>query len=567
MCGSDGKNSTCIDVCGVVESWLQNSNEVMNLELLDLEWHWFGKDRIGTRGGGLGCLVKRSLNPRVLSSESDNILWVEVGNQEKLVVGVVYMVPQEKSGVNLQTLDCLEIEVQQWAENSKVVVLGDFNARVGELPNVVCDLEAKEVELRHVQRASVDVRVDTFGRRVMATMNAIGLALVNGTHEKADWTSFQPGGNAVVDFIWVPLELLSNAQMKVWKEDRLVLGDHALVSVMLRLVNTRIANAGVRHGTTGDPPRKRWNSIRDGVGLRELQVACCQKMRGWFPGLALAGDSGVPDRVELIWKDWCSRVVASAEEGLGYRVSKKPRPKGWDRELANILQERNVARRARDRCSGEDRKVAHGVYQGLQKRVKQRIREFRELDFKKRNALLTKDKVSNPRRYWALLKKAAGLGKVTSSIPDEALVEGLVVKGDLVLRVWQEAFRKLFAADEKDPAFDRGFMHRVRDEISREEAKGEQLDYICEQLNAPITLQEVTRVIHQLKSGKAGGIDTLISEIFKYGGMRLRLQRGDFVRKSLVWREFPGTGRVASSFLCIKRAMLESPTTTAGSRY
>ena len=97
-------------------------------------------------------------------------------------------------------------------------------------------------------------------------------------------------------------------------------------------------------------------------------------------------------------------------------------------------------------------------------------------------------------------------------------MDGLVVKGDLVLKVWQEAFRKLFAADEQDPAFDRTFMLRIKHEVAQEEVKGIQVDNICEQLNAPIALQEVISVLHNLRNGKAGGIDSLINEIVKYGG-------------------------------------------------
>ena len=81
----------------------------MNLELRDSQWHWFGKDRKRARGGGLGILVKKSLNPKLLSSASDNVLWVEIGRQEKWVLRIVYMIPAEKSGVNLSTLDCLEV--------------------------------------------------------------------------------------------------------------------------------------------------------------------------------------------------------------------------------------------------------------------------------------------------------------------------------------------------------------------------------------------------------------------------------------------------------------------------
>ena len=59
---------------------------------------------------------------------------------------------------------------------------------------------------------------------------------MNGTKERAEWTSFQRLGNAVVDLIWVPIESVSRVEkLKVWKEDHLVFGDHAMVSIILLL--------------------------------------------------------------------------------------------------------------------------------------------------------------------------------------------------------------------------------------------------------------------------------------------------------------------------------------------
>jgi len=75
------------------------------------------------------------------------------------------MIPRDRSGINLRTLDCLELEAQKWAKNSKVVVLGDFNARVGELPNGISDPD-EEAELKCIRRTSVDKTVTPLGRKI-----------------------------------------------------------------------------------------------------------------------------------------------------------------------------------------------------------------------------------------------------------------------------------------------------------------------------------------------------------------------------------------------------------------
>src|SRR5690348_13837551 len=73
------------------------------------------------------------------------------------------------------------------------------------------------------------------------------------------------------------------------------------------------------------------------------------------------------------------------------------------------VQERNQARKARNRCSGDDRKKAQAELKVLQRRVKQRILEIQRSECKSRNELLGNAKRMNPRRYWSLLKRTVGL--------------------------------------------------------------------------------------------------------------------------------------------------------------
>ena len=153
----------------------------------------------------------------------------------------------------------------KWSQQGKVIILGDFNVRVGELSNHIYELDDEVVEPIIIQRKSVDKKVDALGKKVLAYLNAAGLVLLNGTDEEARWTSFQFLANSVVDLVWISLSGFSGVNnFKVWNEDFLQLGDHALVSFELTLehqgapvaVLNKVKGVGV---SSGPSEVKRWN--------------------------------------------------------------------------------------------------------------------------------------------------------------------------------------------------------------------------------------------------------------------------------------------------------------------
>jgi len=148
-------------------------------------------------------------------------------------VAVVYLVPKDRDGRNSMTLCELQEDIIYWRSKGKVVVVGDFNARVGELSNIIHtpDSDISE-EGRIFKRSSLDKIVDSQGRKVLECMNAVGMVLVNGLQDKAEWTSYQYGGNAVIDLIWVEADRIGNFRnCKVWNEDAFVIGDHRMISI------------------------------------------------------------------------------------------------------------------------------------------------------------------------------------------------------------------------------------------------------------------------------------------------------------------------------------------------
>ena len=328
--------------------------------------------------------------------KNENILWVGVGS--------VYI-----AVVNVQTLDELEAGILQRNETGTVIVVGDFNSRVGELANVITDPE--ESDLVTYRRESVDTKVNAAGRRLLSKMNACGMVLVNGVIEKADWTSFQTLGNAVIDFAWVHHSHLGEVEeQKAWQHGRLD-GDHALIYITLRLLEGNVVDTHEQEQKPAKGLRKRWRT--NGKNTQWDKLAACgdQVLGGWQPSeVKHADNSRALDWAEDIWQDWRSRITAAAEAGLGYKTFRKPKPQGWDGQLAKILQERNRLRELRNRSTGEARQKANVALREMQRQAKRRARQVRQADIRKKNELLLSNRTTNARAYWTMLKKAVGLG-------------------------------------------------------------------------------------------------------------------------------------------------------------
>ena len=136
------KNS--IDVVAGQESWEREDTRI------EVEgYKWFGKPRSNQnsrRGeGGVGFLVRECLVSEVefiTSVEYEESVWMKVrGGRGRSAVGCVYMPTDSTSVAAVDTgYVRLKEDVLSFRQKGKVVLLGDFNARVGrsvELDDVI----------------------------------------------------------------------------------------------------------------------------------------------------------------------------------------------------------------------------------------------------------------------------------------------------------------------------------------------------------------------------------------------------------------------------------------------
>ena len=126
-----------LDVVAGQESWEKEETRI------DVEgYKWFGKPRIkqhSPRGdGGVGFLVRECLVNEVEfinTVEYEESVWMKIRSErgrEALYIGCVYM-PTDSTSISVMDscYERLKEDVLSFREKGKVVLLGDFNARVG----------------------------------------------------------------------------------------------------------------------------------------------------------------------------------------------------------------------------------------------------------------------------------------------------------------------------------------------------------------------------------------------------------------------------------------------------
>ena len=218
-----------IDVLAGQESW-EMEGKVFEVK----GYKWFGKPRAGVskskRGeGGVGFLVRDSVVNGVeiiKNTQYEQSMWLRVKGERgrsAVFLGCVYLPTTCENSSTLEaSYDKLREDVLRFREKGQVVLLGDFNARVGQ-----------SVDVDDVIGPLGEETCNSSGNKLMSFLNEVEMVICNGREfcVEPNWTRVRASLNqrSITDYI-VTDRCLMQASKGVWVDTTDVgISDHYLV--------------------------------------------------------------------------------------------------------------------------------------------------------------------------------------------------------------------------------------------------------------------------------------------------------------------------------------------------
>lgn len=210
---------TNFDIIGLVETW-HHKNELTLPKFLEDKYTpivSLAKKNVSTgrASGGIILLIKKQLTKYMSIIEIDE-KWIFIylhSPSDRLLLGTVYWNPYLKSNDIINYFETFLLNNFSMILESKLVIGGDFNARIGDL----CFLDECAVEGLKInwERKSLDGEISRRGRELMASMSRHDLVVLNGrtlSDTPAHPTFVSANGSSVIDLVWVNEDCLNTVE-------------------------------------------------------------------------------------------------------------------------------------------------------------------------------------------------------------------------------------------------------------------------------------------------------------------------------------------------------------------
>ena len=404
-------------------------------------------------------------------------------------------------------------------KDDKIILLGDFNARVGKDHRLWNETIVKE----GVGKVSAN---GTFLLTKYAEHNLVitNTLFRQKNRHKVSWQHPRSKHWDLIDCIIVR----TRDQQDVLKP-RAVTGadecwtDHRLISSIMRMK----IRPKRTHRNQNTIKKFIVEALQDITRVQKLQ----QKLQGQLP-------QQIPSSVDEHWNQLKNSIITSCKEAIGFKIKKH---QDWfdvnDKQLQGIIDQKRKAFIAvqNDQQSAAKRKR----YQECKAEVQKVIRNLKNQWWKGKPCEIQQLADSNKTRGFFKAIKAIHGPSTYGQAPLKSKDGSTILKSNADISArWKEHFQDLL---NQTISFDRNVINNIPTQP------------IDDSLSKLPSLEEVREAISTLKNNKATGLDGIPAEAYKFGGSLLEYQLHQLIIKIWINEDTPSDFRDATIVTIYKK--------------
>jgi len=497
-----------IDVLAVQESWESGKCVIPTIG----RYKWIGKPRqdneSGEKRGGVGFLIRDTFMDSVqviMDNAWSDSIWLKVcgsRGKEDMYIGCVYM-PVEGSNQAESAFVRLTEDVQRFQEAGQVILLGDFNARVGRA----------EFDGDIIGTYGEEITPNKNGTMLIQLLRNNNLATLNDRKQpQTQFTRKCPAKNeqSVIDYCIMDISAAILTPLTVCDID--IAGtDHMLLHCDVYQIGAPRRNREAirrwRLEKLEDPEiRKLYEQ-----GIANEVDGYAQYVEGFLqqPCISKEDITNIVKRAENIITEVANTVIGTKLIIPGRAA------KWWSDDIKSKIRERRQLWQEVKQTPNDAVKKAE--YMERRKAVNKVVNAAQAAHTKAMFDDMNKNYHQHKNKFWKTMRttyRRSSEGILALRNEDQAIVTSTQGK----LEVATKHYTKLFQG-RQDADFDEDFRAHVENEVALYESQSYN-DEGKPELNVAPDLGEVALAIKQSPNGKAGSpLDNMVNELLKCGGI------------------------------------------------
>jgi len=557
------------DILVLCETFLTNNNE---LNINKYVWISHNRTEVNARAvrgsGGVGILlhdrITRSYSYNIVDMSQEGILWLhlkhKLESELEFYICACYLPPETSSRGDIQESFFISLltEIYTLSTNSPILIMGDFNKRLGNKQDVDYNIDSNVPARSCIDNISKNP--DTF----IDFLRDCRFCVLNGRFDISldNFTCLTNRGQSVVDYICTGYETLKYIQeFRVLTVNELIekyriqpiqakkQPDHSVIMCSVdfsdysRLLQTEpsisdgleVITENVVNGVNNTMNEKRRLYSTSNIPLNIFGSPLCQR------ALTACIDRmiqvrNVQEQLDNIYQHTIDVIKCEMDNQLEYRDvtpalhkrAKRKRKPFWNSILDSkwkntCMKERKFRKNNSNR---RERDILRQEFVSCRKDFDRTYRKFERQFFKNEQEQLALLDTNNPKKFWEYVKNlgpSAGKRESVFEVYDD---RGNVRKDPYyVLQKWKESYANLFQKISNGN-FDEYFLDQAEEMIRDWEQTyvdygTEHVEnhnpplYVNDILDGEITSDEIRKCVNKLKTGKACGHDGIPNEILK----------------------------------------------------